>query len=435
MDADLKLSKELYVDGSHHPVGQKELWISPQGVYRVLCSVGNKRFAVEHTKTGYREFFSEKVYGKLARDLKRGAYFEFNPSYGSSSQFFKIVLPWKGYSCMFHKYCYAIDKSIALSVVRRINIKPIDDTRAAENYLDLRGDNLFAPGEGVGHIKDRGVEVISVLNNPDWNLIKVWSTQRGDLRSEYCEYAPELLEILKTPKYCYIDHNIGNKKKDGTRTPGRIDVVVKYGKGKNKTVTLSLGKFVCIFKYFFPKFRNRKGAVKQFIRSVPDIREKKVNGKQVAHINACDWLHTFNNIMFMENVESGDGRVKNPNLEMRDFIKWFNAGYRAFPIVNDRDEILLEVNTPFRDDPTYIKFRTPQGYADFQLMFQGRGKHTPFDLIVTQSGAYCTPAAQIKDKIVNQSTAAENEPSVEAWCKRRDALLAVDESQYVVWEE
>lgn len=72
---------------------------------------------------------------------------------------------------------------------------------------------------------------------------------------------------------------------------------------------------------------------------------------------------------------------------------------------------------------------------DFQLMFQGRGKYTPFDLIATQSGVYCTTAAQIKYKIANQMTAAENEPSVELWCKRRDALHAVDEDQYILWED
>lgn len=66
---------------------EKELWVSEHGVYRVSCS-DDKRFAFEHAKTGYREFFSEKAYRKLARDLKRGVYFDFNPSYGRISQFF-----------------------------------------------------------------------------------------------------------------------------------------------------------------------------------------------------------------------------------------------------------------------------------------------------------------------------------------------------------
>ena len=405
-----------------------ELYMAQQGRYRIDIGQhdGEDCIVIMDDTTGYHEFLSMSILAKLKRDIKQGIQINYSKSQEKLPCFI-IRIKRSGSRVSSRKYAWARYKGISLGKMKDVRIMPHIDNRAGQNYQDLRECNLYEPGSSIDYLGDVDVKIIERPNNPSQKVIAVTCGEKGKRRTELCEYIPELYEILSKPKYCFSERCIGRKLKSGERAGGRIDAHIKFARGQRKTVTCNLGKLVCVFKYYFPMYQKRNGAVKLFVHDLNMILDK-LKDKHAAHINGCEWLHTFDNLMFMKETQESK-----PNTEMRDYIRWFGEGYDVFAAVNGNDEILLSINTPFRKEKTNIKFKTAQDYAEMQRLFQGRIDGKEYRYIATANGIHKTPFRMIEDKTVSRKTVDENRLCFWEWYDCRDKLFAEPDDSFIEW--
>lgn len=374
-------------------------------------------FIVEHMPTGKKAIIdhNEQVLNSVIGRIKRTKALVCD--HKPSGDILKFHHNSREHSISLRLYVYAKYGGISLKDVRGKNIMLDDESAMEDDIQDLRSCNLYDAGEIRPYTKARAVELVTLAGE---KYIKVTIYGKPDGKPEYAIYSPELYEMLAKPSYCCISFGADN---------GRGIAAVHYGRGKKCYTVVNLGRFILLYYTHFGRYKNMNGSVRRFISDFYKLNTLH-KGEDAAHINSCNWLHTKENLVFMEHATES-----NPNADMRAWIKWFGAGYDAFPIVNAKGEILMSVKTPFSDISTYIKFRSPQGYADFQLKFQGRENIKSYNELITPSCVYSTPEALIKEKIINRNTVDKNEPSVEEWHKRRDEILAVEDDRYITWED
>ena len=277
------------------------------------------------------------------------------------------------------------------------------------------------PGTVKEHTKSRDIKTLSCPGGG--KHIRIQCFKRPDGEQEYADYSYELYIMLATPFYCSYELNMKS---------GRTDVRVNHcGERQMQRRKVSLGRFVLIFYTYFDQYRELDDSINRFMKDFPELNSRHEK-EEAAHVNSYNWVHTRNNLMFMKRETSDDGR--NPNRDMRDYIKWFDAGYDVFPIVNTAGEILMEVKTPFREEETYIKFKIPEDYTDFQLMLQGRIEESRFRFIGTCTGLYDTPYNQIKTGVITKRTVKNKTFNRLKWCKRKNKLLSIPDDQFITWD-
>ena len=374
-------------------------------------------YIIEHTPTGHIEIIdhTEQAYLSVVGRIKRSSALTCNQN--KRGYFLKFPSHGRKRSISLRLYIYAKYKGMRLSEVRGKKIELDDDSAIEYGIQDLRSCNLYDAGEIRPYTKARAIEKVSICGN---DYIKITINSKPDGRPEYAEYSLELYEMLARPTYTRISYNSNS---------GRSSANIHYGRGKKCYQSVSLGKLILLYYTYFDKYKNMTGSIKRFISDFPKLAKEHAKD-HAAHINSCKWIHTRNNLMFMSLTDDS-----NPNSKMSDYIKYFDNSYRVFPVVNDAGEIIMSVNTPFREEITYIKFRTPQGFCDFQLMFQGRADYKKFAMIGTGTGAFSTPSAQINAGVVSLETAKNNEPAIKEWHESRDELLAVSGDQFITWED
>ena len=126
---------------------------------------------------------------------------------------------------------------------------------------------------------------------------------------------------------------------------------------------------------------------------------------------------------------------------MSDYIKWLADGYDAYTAVNKRDEILLEFITPLRESPLYIKFETPEDYADFQRVYifgaEKISKKMQRVIYPTPEGlAYqLTPMGMKKAGIVNRDTVSAKELNFWTDREHKDMLLSLPDEAFTVYHK
>ena len=177
-------------------------------------------------------------------------------------------------------------------------------------------------------------------------------------------------------------------------------------------------------------YQGRRNAVKKFITDYDKLLEME-KGNDAAHVNSYTSDNSFENLMFMDS---------STNKAMSDYIKWLDDGYDAYTAVNNRDEILLEFITPLRESPLYIKFETPEDYADFQRVYifgTKLSKKMQRVIYPTPEGpAYqLTPIGMKKAGIVNRDSV--NAKELDFWTDRehKDTLLSLSDEAFTVYHK
>ena len=181
---------------------------------------------------------------------------------------------------------------------------------------------------------------------------------------------------------------------------------------------------------YFPLYQEKKNAVQKFIHDYQSL-SKLEKDRHAAHVNSYYHENTFDNLMFMDN---------STNREMSDYIKWLAEGYEAYTAVNKRDEILLEFITPLQESPQYIKFETPEDYADFQRVFIfGTKLSRKMQTVIYPSPeglAYqLTPTGMRAAGIVSKETVKARE--LDFWKDRehKEKLLLLPDEAFIVYHK
>ena len=303
---------------------------------------GEKCYAIVHKETGFTAVFDydKRIWESMKRLMREKKY---TIAYDDSTiKRFKLVTAVSGRENIdLRKFLFArYNKRYLSSVDGKIYTR---QDYSEDNFCDLRHHNIYLAGDSLDGRDDITVRLTS--NPKDENDIWIEVTfSEAEPFTEYVPYSPELWEMLNTPRYVRL----------GTMSNGRGQVSVD-----GYSVHNDLARFICIYKKYFPLYQGKRDAVKKFIRAYQSLSDLEKD-KHAAHVNSYYHENTFDNLMFM------DGST---NHAMSDYIKWLADGYDAYTAVNNRDEILLEFITPFRESPLYIKFETPEDYADFQRVF------------------------------------------------------------------
>lgn len=321
-------------------------------------------------------------------------------------------------------YVYAKYNKLRPNDVRGKNICLYDDSAVKDNILDLQSSNLYDAGDIRAHTNARDITIAERQGNGE-KYICISFPNRGNGKIEYTDYSPQLYEMLSRPTYCNIEYN---------RLGDRATVVVHYANNKGGYVRDNLAKFILIYNLHFEQYRNTKGGVKRFIHDYYRLSREKYNGKDAAHINSCKWNNCFNSLLFMD---STDGN--NPNLEMRDYIKWFSYPYEVYTTTNNRGEILIAftgLDLLKNGEPitSYYKCSTPEDYADWQKVLLGKTLTGKLQVatFATKDGIQqeLTPCGMIKAGEVDKGTVKNNEPDLWRWLEHRDKLLSMNDNDF-----
>ena len=317
----------------------------------------------------------------------------------------------------FRLFLWAKYRKCRLKSVRK-KICLEDESDVENRVYDFRSCNLYAPGEIRPITTNRTITVISRPTVPDEKYICIDIHGRENGKIEMIPYEPELYEMLASPGYC----NIGYNKIDDR---DRATVVVHFAHSKDGYVISNLAQFVLIYKEHFDSYRRQRGAVKRFIQDYDKLR-KKHEGKHAGHVNASKWNNAFENLVFMD---------RTTDMEMSNYIKYFGDQYKVYTAVNERGEILIELQGA-KCVPEFYKAKTPEAFLCWQNMIQGRYKlteHLTHMTVVNEDGTISrtlTPRGMIAEGVVNGESSKGNEPEFWDWCDHRDALLSMPDEAF-----
>ncbi len=398
---DIKLKRKLYTSGG--------------GAMTVYSAVyeGDKCYAVVHATSGYTVVFDHeiRVWKAMKRLIRRKGYY-LNYDNTAGRKRFRFASKTAGESRIdLSRFLWtSYNKQPLTSLEGRVYLKECDNG----NVCDLRRRNLCVPSESIENRRDLTIRVISNPGKENEEWIEI-TFGREEPFVEYVPYTPALWTMLMNPRYMRLDVNEGRR--------GAADV-------DGYAVRSNLGKFVAIYKKYFRLYEGRRDAVERFIADYQKLAMLEEKNDS-AHVNSYRHEHTFDNLMFMD---------RRTNKAMSDYIKWLADGYEAYTAVNERDEILLEFITPFRDAPLYIKFETPEDYADFQRVYIfGTKLSRKLQMIIypTEDGLkhQLTPIGMRMAGIVSRDTA--NERKLDFWTDRQhtDKLLSLPDEAFTVYRK
>ena len=376
---------------------------------------GEKCYAIVNNRTGFTAIFDydKRVWESLKRFMREKKYsiaYDKDPS-GLSR--FRLVTAVSGAEDItLRRFLWARYNRRYLSNAKGV-VHLRQDNRA-DNWCDLRRHNIYLAGDSLEGRDDVTVRLISNPKNESEQWIEV-TFNLTEPFIEFVNYTPELWEMLNTPRFVRLE----------TMSCDRGMVTVD-----GYSIPNALAKFVCIYKKYFPLYQGKKDAVQKFIHDYRSF-SKLEKDRHAAHVNSYYHENTFDNLMFMD---SGT------NHAMSDYIKWLADGYDAYTAVNDRDEILLEFIIPFRESPLYIKFETPEDYADFQRVYifgtKFSKKMQRVTYLTADGLAYqMTPTGMRAAGIVNKDTVKERE--LDFWTDRehKDNLLSLPDEAFTVYHK
>ncbi len=376
---------------------------------------GEKCFAIVHNETGFTTIFDydKRIWESMRRFLREKKYSIAYDKDPSGLPRFKLVTAVSGRENIdLRQFLWArYNKRYLSSLQGRVYLRQDD---RADNFCDLRRYNIYIPGESIEDREDIIVRLISNPKNENEKCIEV-TFNDDEPFIEHVTYTPELWEMLNTPRYVRLG-TISNVR-------GMVSV-------DGYSIPNQLARFVCMYKKYFPLYQHKRNAIQKFIGAYQRLSEIEKDS-HAAHVNSYCHENTLDNLMFM------DGST---NHAMSDYIKWLADGYDAYTAVNDRDEILLEFITPFRESPLYIKFETPEDYADFQRVYifgTKFSKKMQRVIYPTPEGlAYqMTPMGMRAAGIVNKDTVKERE--LDFWTDRehKDYLLSLPNEAFTVYHK
>ena len=402
---DIKLNRQVYKTSREKT-----------SVYSAVY-MDEKCYAIVHHETGFISIFDydKRVLKSMKRFMREKGYYLFYDKDPSGLPRFRFCTTTGQRSCIdLRQFLWARYNKRYLATLQGFVSLRTDD-RAENNFCDLRRFNIFMPGESIENRDDIAVRLISNPKDENEKWIEV-TFNKGEPFIEYVPYTPELWEMLNTPRYVRLATI------DGVRGAVEVDGYDERDK---------LARFVCIYKKYFPVYAGRKNAIERFIRDYSKYSRELEKGNDAAHVNSFYHENTFDNLLFMGG---------STNKGMQDYIKWLADGYDAFTAVNDRGEILLEFITPFRESPLYIKFETPEDYADFQRVYifgTKFSKKMQRVIYPTPEGlAYqMTPMGMRAAGIVNKDTVKER--ALDFWTdrKHKDYLLSLPNEAFTVYHK
>lgn len=384
---------------------------------------GEACFAIVHLPSGFTTVFDKyrRIYNAIKRKLKQGYHIVIDYDNARLPRFRLIMSDKEHANIDLRQFLYArYNKTRLRNISGSVQLR--EDSRRQDNILDLRGRNMYIPGESIEHRKDVSVSVVARQGNPQEKYITIRFERAVAQSADVVPYTPELFEMLSSPAYCRIEKNW---------TDGRTVAVVRYANGCD--VRTYLARFVLIYKLHFEDYKNKRGGVKRFIRDYKKLSDK-YDGMDAAHVNACSWNNCFENLILMHHTI---------NKDMGNYIKWFSAPYSVYTAVNDSGEILIEFTSiglmqNGRQIMRYYKCATVEDYLDWQNVFLGRELTRKLQVATyaTTDGIKqaLTPRGVVKSGEMNRKTAKGNEPNFWEWLEHRDKLLSLDSCTFYPWK-
>ena len=279
-------------------------------------------------------------------------------------------------------------------------VKPFEDARRAENFLDFRRYNVNLPGFDLSSRDDILYETKSVHGE---QYIYITFKDAKSPVPHIIPYEPELDEMLRTPKYCNF--------MPGNNERGHMSV---HGGAARCT----LGAFI-----------------ENYIRDFARIKEALPDGTQADHLNCNPYISTFENLIHVD---------KELNRAKWNYVNWFVGDYGVHPVLNAAEEILFAykyLDLVTRAPVTkYYKCRKFADFVDWINLHLGRDPLTEKlqvaynAMTIDTTGTILTPAGMIVAGEVNSNIAKNNLESLAEHIGWRDELLSLPDEAIIVHE-
>lgn len=377
---------------------------------------GDKCYAIVHVLSGFIMLFEDsRVYKALVQKLRNGWYLYCSPRRNGVRSF--ALVKNKKKPIEMTRFIAAKYNGVPQTAYDGFVVKPFEDARRTENFLDFRRYNVNLPGFDLSNRDDILYKVKPVNGE---QFIHITFKNAKEPVPHIVPYEPELDEMLRTPKHC--NFMPGNNERGAMSVHGG-------------DARCNIGAFVAIYKYSFGDYRGTVNAVENYIRDFARIKKSLPDGTQADHLNCNPYISTFENLI---HVDKGLNRAK------WNYINWFVGDYGVHPVLNEAGEILfaykyldLVTHTPVTK---YYKCKEFTDLVDWINLHQGRDPLTEKLQVANNvmnmdaSNNILTPAGMIVAGKVNANIAKYNLESLKEHLKWRDELLALPDEAFTVHE-
>ena len=297
-------------------------------------------YCVKHHNTGMTaplDYDSEMIGKVIARSKRKGQSLRYKEERGKKYFYF-------GASASLLPFVFRIYRGLEGSG-EEIRATYLDASLQKHGILDMRSQNLTFYS-GTREDTDRFSLEIMGGDHSEREIIKI-SLNNGE-NVTYCDYSPEMCEILKSTHYGRLFINAS----------GRLYIRAGY---KTIRKTMSFARLAVLLRDYYASY----DSLKSFCKDLPRLAGG-VSDEDADHINPYANICCGANLMLIPGES---------NKEKRNYLKYLQFGNEdAFAVVNDNREILLEHRSGI--GARYYRFREPADFADWVLSHVGRNDFT-----------------------------------------------------------
>ena len=380
---------------------------------------GSRCYAIVHALSEFTMIFEgSATYAALVKMLRKGWNIVFVRT-AKGVPYYELYKRGEA-SITLTRFIAAQYSKMPLATLDGFFVKPIDDNRLSDNFLDFRQYNVSLPGFDLSGRDDIRIDVLLSPIHETEQYIHITYQKAQTLFTEIVQYEEDLYTMLKTPKYC--NHSIrGNE---------RGFVSVNGGDAQ-----CNLSRFVAIYKDYYSPYRGTENSIENFVHDFKKIKKDLTENIEAEHLNGNKHINTFENLMLVD---------KRLNQKKRDLLNWFVGEYGVHPVLNDAGEIIFAYETlnmgSGRTEKRYYKCRSFQDFVDWIRLYLGKERfaeklqlrYNP--LYEGEQPVILTPGGMIAAGISNQRTANENVVSLEEHICWRDELLALPDEAFKIHE-
>lgn len=341
-------------------------------------------YCVKHHNTGTTaplDYDSEMIGKVITSSKRKGQSLRYKEERGKKYFYF-------GTSASLLPFVFRIYRGLEGSG-EEIRATYLDDSLVNQGVLDMRSQNLtFYSGKREA-TDGLSVEVMGG-DHSECEIIKI-SLNKGEMAT-YCDYSPEMYEILTTTYYGHLYLN----------TSGRLYIRAGY---KSIRRSMSFARLAVLLRDYYASY----DSLESFCKDLPRLAEV-VGDEDVDHINP------YSNICCGANLLLIPGES---NKEKRNYLKYLQFGNEdAFAVVNDNREILLEHRSG--SGVRYYRFREPDDFADWVLNHVGRSDFT--------KNLRIDGEVYVKDVFSGPRDARRADMLFDEWYRRKESILNMAES-------